>query len=715
MKTHTMTNTAANEPGATGPIDLATFRMVLDACPITVASYGNDLEKLYDYVGLPDTGSRSLDAVSNALYERIRTSFESGHQLVWRTCRSLRTDLIREHVLRGVPLDPYFEVLNHLCDAVRSDESSKVIQGDWAAAITAAHDHVAIHSRGNINREMTHAREFAVARAAKALQLAGFEIDLSAGRISLTEASEIKLAETIEAVIRKMGGLNVARRIFAAIAPAYDPIQGRYHLVPPISSTGGGTAQVPWGYLLQFAVKHIEGERPLEDSDRRWDQLCGLATAFAAVIDVQYYTHMAWGTYDAAGLLQFLRDLALYDALFRVHQLRPSDVERLARGMLDFVDPSIPTARGWTLDQALAVIGHILDPIHDIRGPVILSERDISKALPTIPRLHVQTILKEVLCHPTPGPNQHFSRPTDAPTSEDQTLGITFGGRPLLKLGSRYCLVDRSVCAPAFLEALLTSLRPQHRKLDDNVGLAVERFVERELAAHGVPTISGDYDHKGASDQKTEHGECDLIAETPSTLIFFELKKKALTRRARAGMDADLLLDLAGSLLQAHAQLGWHEVRLLAAGKIDLVRDGVASTLSLNDRDIEKFATSMLDYGSFQDRMVLKHFLEATMNAAFHPHDTRLVKKFDKINASLAELREQIALKYPDQTQINQPFFSCWFISVPQLLVMLDEVHDPVSFRSALWTCRSFTTGAADLYYELSYMRKIQAASTPHI
>jgi hypothetical protein len=414
---------------------------------------------------------------------------------------------------------------------------------------------------------------------------------------------------------------------------------------------------------------------------------------------------LAFSTFDAAGLLAFLRDLALYDTLFRTPQLRPSDVERLARGMLDFVDASAQTRGGWSLDQALSVIAYILDPIHGARGPVILCERDICKTLTDIPKAVVRTILEEVLCHPSTGPNQFFSRATDAPTLSDSRLGITFWSRPLLKLGARYVLFDRSVCAPACLEALLTALRFERKRLDDDIGRAVERFVEREFAAHGVPTASGDYDHN------KEHGECDLVADTPDTLVFFELKKKALTRRARAGMDASLLLDLAGSLLQAHAQAGWHEIRLRQAGSLKLDRGGSTTTLNLNGRGIEKVALSMLDYGSFQDRIVLKHFLEATMNAAFHPNDTGLSKKFDEINASLAEIRDQIALRYPEQAQINQPFFECWFVSVPQLLVLLDGVHDAAGFRAALWTCRHLTTGAADLYYELSRMRCIQAAS----
>ncbi|WP_205520821.1 hypothetical protein [Propylenella binzhouense] len=680
-------------------IDLPAFRAIVDANPPGISSCGQNLEQLYSYVGLNKSGSLAREQVSEALCARMRDAFASGHKAVWQACRLLQTDLIREHVLRDVPLNPYFEVLCHLKDAMRSDDKPSGIRDDWKAAIAAARDHVEINSWQTLPGR-TYAREFAVARAAKALEDSGYEIDLSPGWISLSKTGEAKLVRAIETTIAKMGGLNVARRIFAKIASTFDPGQGRYHLVPRISLTGGGAPQVPWGYLLQLAAKHLEGDRPLDDDDRRWGHLLHLSTNYAAVLDVQPYAPIAYRTFDAEDLLVFLRDVALYDTLFRIPQLRPSDVDRIARGMLDFLDSAAPTTSGWSLDQALSLIAHILDPIRDVRGPIILRKSDICRAMPDIPKEIVYCLLDEVLCHAAAGVNRRFSYPTDAPTTADNTLGITFSSRPLLKLGTCYCLIDRSVCAPAFIEALLAALRPQREGLDNAVGLAMERFVEREFVAHGVPTLSGDYDHD------TKHGQCDVIADTPQTLIFFELKKKALTRRAQAGMDADLLLDLAGSLLKAHAQAGWHEVRLKQAGTLELVRDGVTRTLSLNGREVEKVAMSMLDYGSFQDRIVLRHFLETTMNATFRPVDLQLSKRFDEINVSLAEIRDQIALNYPRREQVEHPFFNCWFMSVPQLLILLDGVSDAAGFRAALWTCRHITTGSADLYYELSLMRR---------
>jgi len=555
-----------------------------------------------------------------------------------------------------------------------------------------------------LNREKTYARDFMVAQAARALRDAGFAIRLEPGRLSLEEAAETALIAAIEDLVATMGGINVARRIFETISPDYDAEQQRYHIVRRTSMTGGGLPQMPWGYLIQLAAKHVQGRKPYVNAGAQWRKLCGLLQAYAAVLDVQPYTPTLYGRMDATALMAYLQEMAVYDTLFRISQMRPADVAKVVRGMLGWLDMTAPTKAGWSINQVLEIIGSLFDPAHDARGPIFVDEAAIRLACPGIPRAIVAQILDNVLSHPPTGTNRNFSRPTDAPVPENPDLkgvGQDFFLRPLLHLsGRRFVLLDRSVCAPACLEALLTPLRLETNGFDDKVGLAVERFLEAEFASHGVPICGGDYDADG------EHGECDLVIEVPGTVIFSEVKKKTLTRRAKAGSDAHLLLDLAGSLLPAQAQAGWHEVRLRRDGHLDLKRSGIATRLELNGREVERVAVSLFDFGSFQDRILLKQFLEATMNARFTPVDPSLNKKFDEINKALLEIREQVTALHPGQKEVNQPFFHCWFLSVPQLLVILDGVIDGAGFKSALWSCRHIVTGSSDFYFELSMMKR---------
>lgn len=263
-------------------------------------------------------------------------------------------------------------------------------------------------------------------------------------------------------------------------------------------------------------------------------------------------------------------------------------------------------------------------------------------------------------------------------------------------------LVDRSVATPAFLEALLSPLRVADRKgFDSALGIQIEKFLFDEFSSHNVPTSKGEYTTEDGE------GECDLVIETDEVIIFLEIKKKPLTRRARSGSDAHIVIDLAQSLLAAQLQAGWHEVRLRRYGHLELNYQGNTTRLELKGREIERIAVSLLDFGSFQDRILLERFLSATATTNLKPVDDSLRSKFDNLNCSLDELRSQMTA-LAGLTDAR-PFFNCWFLSVPQLLMLLGKIDGAESFKNALWSTRHAITGANDFYYDFYKMSQIRA------
>jgi hypothetical protein len=82
-----------------------------------------------------------------------------------------------------------------------------------------------------------------------------------------------------------------------------------------------------------------------------------------------------------------------------------------------------------------------------------------------------------------------------------------------------------------------------------------------------------------------------------------------------------------------------------------------------------------------------------------------------EINKLLAQLRDQVARLNSGPEPLRQPFFPCWFMSLPQFLVMLDTVDGPESFKDALWTTRNIVTGKSDLYADMAYMRKLRSGA----
>jgi hypothetical protein len=691
-------------------MDLETFCRAIDNCPDEITGL-TDLPALYEYVGLPVESALKRDAVSEALRLKMTASFTSGHKTVWQRCRRLREALIQKHVIDQGRLDPYFSVLDHLQDAMRmGPQVAGEIAGDWNAALRHALDSVRLHDWSSYQgRERIHVRAYEVAKAAKRLLEVGFRLSRNDGVLKLEPAFEVKLVEQLEKIIGAMGGINVARRIFKQITPLYDSPQERYHLVRHTSPTGSGSPMIPVGYLLLLSVKHAGGSGPRDDTDQNWQKLLRLATDYAAVLDVQNYTPSIWHSMDAVALLPYLQETALYDTLFCLPQIRGSDVDKIARGILREYAFDKKYGSGWTLNDALVVVAVLLGESASRRGPVGFNVRGIAAARPTVPKNVIQNVIDDVLCHPHPGANQRFSKPTDAPQSLDPSekeAGNTFPARPLISVDRKtYWLMDRSVCAGGCLEALMAVLRASEKDFDGRLGTPIEAFLREELLAHGIASLTGTY----VIDN--EDGECDIVVETDEVVIFLKIKKKPLTRRAQAGSDAHVLLDLANSLLAAHVQAGWHEARLKKQGFIDLNHAGTKTRLELKERHVERIAVSLMQFGGFQDRILLKQFLEATMSASFGVSDPDMQKAFAKFNALLDELGEQLKILHPGAADLDQPFFHCWFLSVPQLLVLLDGVQGAEAFKQALWKTRHVVTGSADFYYDNAWMRKAAAAT----
>ena len=137
------------------------------------------------------------------------------------------------------------------------------------------------------------------------------------------------------------------------------------------------------------------------------------------------------------------------------------------------------------------------------------------------------------------------------------------------------------------------------------MGTAIERVVADALRAHNLNvTIQGSkYSMPDPLTGSNQDGECDVVVESPEFIVFLETKKKPHRRLSATGNALANLIDLSGSLFDAQAQLARHERILLHHGHIQF-EDG--RRFNMNGRSIERIALTLLDYGSLQDKFLLK-------------------------------------------------------------------------------------------------------------
>ena len=690
--------------------DLQTFIATVDK---TSAKINREIstENLRSYIGLSPGSNYSLTAASDAFQGKIRGAFSAGHRSAYRHCAELRKHLIHHHVANGAPLDPYFEIISSIQDAMRGDNPADAI-GDWSVAIQWARDHQAWRGRDIHRPNYETVFRADIERAGAAKRLAGYGLNSPEVPYELSPERDSSIAKSIAKRVQNMGGIEVAARLFARLRLDYCAAQGRYHFVNRFG-LGGSMLEprLPAAFLLQLAAKYPQGKKPLRRSDEDWAALLQISTDYAILHSVQPRTNMNWIAVDPLLLLQFMREIAVHDGLYTLQQLRPSDVLTILHGILNslcrrqFINHSNNASLLSTL-QVIEGIQHIVGARH---GPVTMMLSEIIAACSGMSELAVTQALEGVLAHPRQGANQRFTSVTEVPDDSvprEDRIGADFGGRPLLRTDSKtYVMLGHSVCAPAFVEAVLTQLRSVGVK--EEIGHAVEDLLMQEFESRDVAAHSGDYVIPSG-----KAGECDLVIETKSQVIFLEAKAKALTRIARSGRDLELLIDMSKSMLKATIQSGWHELHLRKHQALELSTIKGRYVVDLQDRAIERIAVSLLDYGGFQDRIVIEQILHGQLASTYGANNPAFEKSIADVNKLGNELRllNEELYDVRGKPERWRPFFNCWFLSVPQVLLLLDGVFGADQFADELRRTRSFTMGTRDFYYEYAYTKRMAAA-----
>ena len=689
--------------------DLQTFIEKVDAVTPRLTK-ATSLEQARTLLFAPSESNLTRTSVTDKLRTEIQTAFSSGHSVVFYHCRELRKRLVHEYIANGASLDPYFEILSRLMDAMHGVNTENTVQGDWVIALRAA-----VEQRefaGDIHRpSFERLCQSDIERARAAIRLKGIQVNGRADRVpyGLSSDRDALIARSIAKRVTHMGGIDLARRIFQHLENTYCKEHGCYHDVNRFSPPGGQpfVPRLPSSLLFQLAAKYPAGRRPYKRADRDWEELREMSTDYATLHAVQPASNIEWWNKDPQVVLSSMRDIAIHDSLYTLPQLRPRDVPRILHGLLDSLVKlqKIPPRVAGQCRKLLCVVDGIQRAVGERRGPVVIQIADVQAACEGMGISEVRSLLSDALAHPAKGANSRYTRPTEIP---DESLprveraGADFAERPLLLLGDeRYLLLSHSACSPAFIEAFLAQLRVAG--IDSDVGYAVEEFLRSELVSCGIDIKFGDYSVGGAE------GECDIVIETDRRVIFVETKKKSLTRAARSGFDIAVLTDMVDGMLHATLQSGWHELHLRTHGRLTLKTPHSRQIVELRGRDVEHMAISLADYGGLQDRLVVKEVLRGQLLTQYASNSPEYAGKIAKVNEKVEELKRLNEQLYTLQGKPErwQPFFGCWFLSVPQFLLMLDDVKGAEGFAQELQRTRSFTLGSHDFSYEYCYAKRM--------
>jgi hypothetical protein len=684
------------------------FKEWVDNTPPTLnANITNDLYSLYNHYGINYENVCSTNEIQKHLYQKIRDNV-IGSQLYKSELSTLKDQLLLTHFIENKQIQPYFGILEIIRDAVREkdDNFNELINFDadhqWKNAISFAKDftflspHLITYNLQNL--KIKNPRKNAVSNSAIFLKSKGYKFHIKNGKIVINESEQRRIAKFIEQKIKILGGRKALKKIFKQIKDNFYQKHERYHLDKNSNFNPEPSPSIPYNYLLNLCVKYTK-ESPLHKIDsssyKTWNEILEYSTAFASILDVEYYNPFSSLLNNIDTITQFLQDLALYDNLFSPVQLRPSDVSKIIRELFSDFSYDIRQELNWAPEEVTTIIENIFNITNKNLYPVSFKAKELYDLSPWIQKDKINEILA-VLSHESNSVNNNFQIPQDIHQINHENY---FYHKPLICISKKtYLLTNSSICAPAFYEAIISEIRSKvDSKINDKLGIKIENLIKKELSKRGIDFYSGNY--------KNSQNEIDILVETSDTLIFLEVKAKPLTRKARAGSDFNLYCDLSDCLLTSQMQINKHEIFIRKNGFITL-KDG--STCYLNNKTIAKLSITLFDFGSFQDRNFVFQFLENMLFGQLESNNNS--NKINGLNKKLNEFQEQLnKLTELDCQKIDHPFYNSWFLSVPQLLIILDNVNSNDELKHELWKTRHFTTTCFDFYQEYETARKINS------
>jgi hypothetical protein len=672
--------------------DIATFLSLVDRANRGAAE---DADK--------PSGDPATDPVAISAQGSVKAVFAEVHSLIcipdgrpFSDLRLLLGVLVSRSVL-DASLSCYRDTVRMLQFGTDSAKKFRDFNDNaaWISAIRLLND-PEFRSRSHFNSDslIGFERELSVGNAIKRLKAAGYRFRADVRGLLFEDNELTRCCKDLARQIRKVSGQRLLEEIFGRIAATFPFVKGRYLISRPSRSPMGMTSEpsVPYGYLINLAMGHLCTSANLPKKyPKRVKKIIDFATDVVAACDIETFSPYGHIFQNHESLPHFLQDTVLGDQLLTFRQVATHDAAEIIRGVFSWVDEAqMKAALGWSITDAIKLAKALWKLMPSKAPGMAISEAMLRGASiePAVLGAMIRAFAQE---HAEI--NKGFLTPSDA-----QRVSLFL--KPLVHMGSkRLFMLSPPISAMAFYEAIATELRkwfsPQSRAqdVDKKIGVCIESTLANAFTRRGIPP--------SAVSKKYGTLECDLVLETAKTVFLIETKKKPLTRQAQAGNSLQTFVDLMGGVMDSQLQLGRHELQLRKVGHIEF-NDG--TRVYLRDRAIARLAVTLLDWGGTQDRIVLKQLASTLIGSALRSPsaDTNYQRALAKANVTLSKLQDQQSDLQALGIDPRNFVGNWWFLSVPQILFVLDGVASADAFEARLRSVSAITFGQLDFYRELT-------------
>ena len=652
------------------------------------------LNRLYSYYGAPiNQIVYGTNEIKDIIKDRIHVLLERNDIdfIVHKNLKNIERQIVWKHIVFSNELEPYFNILSFIWDMFRDVHKITPLTctTEWKNIIKLIKEYQDLEDWSLKNHKLFYSLENRAIATGNALKYFnekyGLKINFNDGYIDLTEEIETAIYEKIECIIKYVGGINIISCILLINQNNYNAEQHRFHFIRNLSDVKRKEPDIPIGYLINICLKYLRNSIEIshEEINKNIFELFELTKNYCALYDVQSYSPWEDIFISHEDLPYKLYEFALYDTVFIINQFNPYKLREFLKFM--FADLQIVSLN---INYYIDFISDIIESCRDPFKIYILQKKIIHKKYTKLLTTTIDRIL-DIFSFNYFDINKKYKFPNDYNECNAML-------KPLVNIGSgKYFLINSSICALNAYEALMTWLREQVDDLDSRIGYRFEEYIKKLFAQKNILFHSAKY--------KNGDGQCDIVVETNKQILFIEIKKKALTRVAKSGNDVHIFIDLSKSLVESLLQLNYHEIVLHNTEKLELEN----YTICLNGRDVEKMTLVLQDYGAMQDHMICDQILRNIETGDYDVYDLKYKEEFEKSRIKFKELNEQMSQINSWKTDIRQPHMNYKFLSLSQLLIILDESSSNETFMKNFMKIKHVALYNHDFYSLYAYINKL--------
>lgn len=535
------------------------------------------------------------------------------------------------------------------------------------------------------------AETISVVKSMKSLsQHCALQYEIKYGDIYFSDSSDKDIQYIIENLISHVGGIAFLRILFLEhIKPKYNNRIDRFlihrnmrQLLRSINE-----ARVPYNYLIQLAVKHLDKSRNILLTNKgqkiEFDAAVKISSDYLNVMELQPYSVFSDMCLDFKSIPVRLSRNILFEKMFTPIQYCPDFVDEFIQQIyLPFFNDDIK----------IGYSRHEFETFYK----VLLSEKNVCMSY-TFDDLRQRSQLKSSSIKKL---LDDFSIESNYVNSNfDNFLSQTnYRSRPLVKLkNNRYFLFSAYFNGFSIAETLYDKLKPYYPGNFNRLkGENVENMIKNLFIAKGFSFGSGKY----AVDKTTKY-ECDMVLESKEKIVFIEIKNQPLPDSFEQGDDIETLRSLGEGMIKAQRQCYRHISYLKKQGQLTLSKaDGTTYTIKEDDRRIVCVSLCSQEYLFLTNKLFSSNFLQSLLVSTYHATDPQKENRLTNLNSLRNELEVLVQDIY-GQIDLQRAFFDTLFRSTQQIFTILKVSKNIDDFIHYLTEPIYVSDGSNDVYNQL--------------